>query len=203
MSTGTPRAGRSPSPTSTRNARRAAARGPAARPRRAASAGRSRRAPSRRRRRSRPGRRSGATGGAGRSPRGAAPRRGAPRRRGSHARSPWSAGRSGSRSARLPRTGVVVEAACRRGQRLGGRGVGFQVEHEFVVGDRGGQRQGVVLVVLILRLLELLGQQLVARGLVEIGVSGPGFARGDVAHSSATLRGWLSTGRVRRVTGRA
>ena len=45
-------------------------------------------------------------------------------------------------------------------------------------------------------LLELLGQQFVPRRLVEIGVSGPGFARGDVAHNSATLRGSLALHRT-------
>ena len=57
-----------------------------------------------------------------------------------------------------------MEATGRRGQRLGGGAVGLQIEHQLVVGDRGGQRQGVVLVVLILGLLELLRQQIVAVG---------------------------------------
>ena len=184
-------------PTSIRSARRVAGRAPAARPRRGASAGRSRRRPSRRTRRSRPGRRSGARGGAGRRPRGAERRRGGPRRR--RSRRPVSLERRAfgiavSSTATNPASSWRRRAVAASGSAA--RGVGLELEHELVVRHRRGQRQGVVLIVLILRLLELLRQQFVARRFVEIGVSGPGFARRDVAHNSATLRGRLALHRT-------
>jgi hypothetical protein len=77
------------------------------------------------------------------------------------------------------------------GQRLGGVAVGLELEDELVVRNRCGQRVGVVLVVLVLGLLELLGQLIVARRFVEIGVSRPGFAGADVAHKFARLDGRL------------
>jgi hypothetical protein len=61
------------------------------------------------------------------------------------------------------------------GERVGLARVGLQLEHELVVRDRRGERVRVVLVVLVLGLLELLLQQVVALGFVQLGVSGPRF----------------------------